>query len=271
MDRAVDVRLAPIRSRRTSRMTTRRWCRTWARSAKVARRDGAERPVRPVLRGAGGGGGGPVDADPDQLALRLGDLLGGLAEQGDRGAPGDEPAQVGGERRRRGRSSACRARARRRRRCGAQVDHPLAGLDPPAQLCGVGRRRWGQVRRRRAGGVGRPHVRVVGRVGVQPGEQLGDVGLLVLGQGRVRALLLPDRRGGRLGLGGRAEAAEPVGGQTSASSGSSAASRCAEAYWWRTRSWVCSGPSRSGRPVEPYSSDPPVKTAGRGRRLRPSA
>ena len=41
------------------------------------------------------------------------------------------------------------------------------------------------------------------------------------------------------------------------------ASRWAEACWCRTRSSVCSGPSRSGRPVAPYSSEPPEKTADR--------
>ena len=53
----------------------------------------------------------------------------------------------------------------------------------------------------------------------------------------------------------------PWVGITRVWSGSSAASRCAEAYWWCTRSWVCPGPSRSGRPVEPNSSDPPENTA----------
>jgi len=53
----------------------------------------------------------------------------------------------------------------------------------------------------------------------------------------------------------------PCVGKTPAAASTSALSRWAEAYWWRTRSWVWSGPSRSGRPTEPYSSDPPVNTA----------
>src|SRR5690606_38343159 len=65
----------------------------------------------------------------------------------------------------------------------------------------------------RAGGVGGTHVGVVGRVGAQAGEQLADVGLLILGQRRVLLLLLADRRLGGRGLGGRAERAEPVGGE----------------------------------------------------------
>ena len=69
-----------------------------------AGRERCQLAVGPVLRAAGGVRGGAVDADPDQLALGLGDVLGGLAEQGDRRAPGDQPAEVGGERRRRGRS-----------------------------------------------------------------------------------------------------------------------------------------------------------------------
>ena len=52
---------------------------------------------------------------------------------------------------------------------------------------------------------------VVGRPRAEAGEQLVDVGLLVLGQDRVGLLLLPDGRGGGLGLGGRAERAEAVG------------------------------------------------------------
>ena len=55
---------------------------------------------------------------------------------------------------------------------------------------------------------------------------------------------------------------KPWVGYTSVSSGSSAASRCAEAYWAWASAPVCAAPSRSGRPVEPYSSDPPVNTAG---------
>ena len=52
----------------------------------------------------------------------------------------------------------------------------------------------------------------------------------------------------------------PCVGKTGALSGSSVASRCADRYWARASTGVFSGPSRSGRPVEPYSSDPPVNT-----------
>ena len=44
--------------------------------------------VGPVGRRARGGRGRAVDADPDQFTLGLGDLLGGLAEQGQRRAQG---------------------------------------------------------------------------------------------------------------------------------------------------------------------------------------
>jgi hypothetical protein len=47
--------------------------------------------------GLGRGAGRPFDADADQLPLGVSDLLGGAGEQGERGAPGDEPAEVGGE------------------------------------------------------------------------------------------------------------------------------------------------------------------------------
>ena len=62
------------------------------------------------------------------------------------------------------------------------------------------------------GRVGRAHVRVVGGVGVEPGEQLAHVPVLRQDQHRVDPPLPADRRGAALGLGGRAEAAEPVGG-----------------------------------------------------------
>ena len=53
----------------------------------------------------------------------------------------------------------------------------------------------------------------------------------------------------------------PWVGYTSASSGSTEARRCAEANWACASSPAWARPSRSGRPVEPYSSDPPVNTA----------
>ena len=66
-----------------------------------------------------------------------------LAEQRDRGAPGDEPAEVG-------REAAVEPEVERaggvpggERGAVAQVDDPLAGLDAAAQLGGVGERRAG--------------------------------------------------------------------------------------------------------------------------------
>ena len=108
-----------------------------------AGRERRELPVGPVLGAAGGLGGRAVDADPDQLALGLGDVLGGLAEQGDRGAPGDQPAQVGRERAVEAEVEGAGCVAGGERGAVAQVDDPLAGLDAPAQLAGVGLARVG--------------------------------------------------------------------------------------------------------------------------------
>ena len=53
--------------------------------------------IRPLGRAAGRNGGRAVDTDAHQLALGLGDLLRGLAEQSQRRVPRDQPAQVGHE------------------------------------------------------------------------------------------------------------------------------------------------------------------------------
>ena len=166
----------------------------------------------PVGGAAGGVGGGPVDADPDQFALGFGHLLQSLAEQGDRRPPGDEPAQVGGE-------AAVEAEVQGASRVPggegdpvAQVDHPLAVGETFADLVGVGPLRRGQVRGGRTGGVGRGHVGVVGRPGVQPGQQSSATN---------SSLWLRSARGWPASprpmvealasdLGGRAEAAEAV-------------------------------------------------------------
>jgi hypothetical protein len=101
----------------------------------------------PVPGGAGGSGGGSVDADPDQLALCRGDLLRRLAEQGDRCAPGDQPAEVGGEGSveaesgRPGRRRAARRPAAGRRRTGRG----------PGSACAGGRAGRGGRRTRTAG------------------------------------------------------------------------------------------------------------------------
>ena len=100
------------------------------------------------------------------------------------------------------------------RGAGAQVDDPLADGDPLGEGVLVGDLRGGQVSGVGAGAVGRAHVCVVGGVGVESGERLGDPRLLVLGQGRVHQLLLTDGGGGRVARGpGGAERAEPVGGK----------------------------------------------------------
>lgn len=92
----------------------------------------------------------------------------------------------------------------------AQVDDPLAGLDASAQLGGVGPLGRAQIGRGGAGGIGRSHVGVVGRPRAEPGQQVTDVGLLVLRQHRVGLPLAADRRGRRVGLRGGAEGAEAV-------------------------------------------------------------
>src|SRR5680860_331953 len=134
---------------------------------------------RPGLRVAGGLCGRAIDADADQLALGAGDVVGGLAEQSDRGAPVDEPAQVGRE---------CAVDAEVERARGvtggergavAQVDHPLAGFDAAAQLDSISLLHWREVWCRGAGGVRGGHVDVVGRPRAQTVEELADVGLPV--------------------------------------------------------------------------------------------
>ena len=200
--------------RRTSRTVTARWWRTWARSAKWPARN---RPSGPSVHCCGE----PVAAAagrsmPIRTSSRWASATcsGVSPEQRQRGAPRDQPAQVGGELSVEAEVERARHVPGRERGPGAQVDQPLPRLDAGARSsaasAGSG---GGQVRARRAGGVGRPHVGVVGRVGVQPGEQLLHVRLLVHGSAPGWLLLLPDGRGRGLGLGGRAEAAEPVGGE----------------------------------------------------------
>ena len=93
----------------------------------------------------------------------------------------------------------------------AQVDHPFTGLDPPAQLRGVGVLGGCQVDRAGALLVGRSHVLVVGGERVQAGQHLGDELVLVEQRGRVGRGLGGDRglhaHGGR----GAAERSEAVG------------------------------------------------------------
>ena len=93
----------------------------------------------PLLDRAGGLGGGPVDADAGELALRVGDLLGAVPEQRQRGAPGEDPAEVGREV-----AAALDVEGAGQVAAGeggaaAQVDDPLAGFDAAPQLSRVGR------------------------------------------------------------------------------------------------------------------------------------
>ncbi len=168
---------------------------------EVGERGGRER--RQIAGGPGGGvaggmGCGAVDADAAHLALRLGDVVCRLTEQRDGSAPRDEPPEVGGE-------VVVDAKVVRARgvpgsegRALAQVHDPLAVLDAAAKLGRVSLRRRAQVSAVRSSRVRGSHVHVVGGVGTQAGEELTNVRFLVLGQGRVRLLLLPDGGVGRI-------------------------------------------------------------------------
>jgi hypothetical protein len=109
---------------------------------------------------AGGRTGEAVDADPRELAAGVGDLLTGLADEGELGVLGQQPAEVGDE----GLGELERERAGKvpggERGALTQVDDPLAGrdagLEACAQLDGPDRLRRRQVDRRGAGGVGGP-------------------------------------------------------------------------------------------------------------------
>ena len=127
------------------------------------RGEGAEPAVAPVLGRAGGVCRGTVDADPDQLPLGRCDVLGVLAEQRERGAPGDQPAEVGREAAVEPEVEGAGRVPGREGGAGAQVDDPLAGLDASPQLGRVGDRRGREVGLARPGAVGRRHVGVVRR------------------------------------------------------------------------------------------------------------
>ena len=134
--------------------------------------------------------------------------------------------------------------------------------DPLAHAPRRTRARRRQVDRAGPGQVHRGHLRVVGGVGVEAGDQLGDETVLVLAEGRVRALLLGDRGRVAGGRGGAAEAAESVRRQhRGRRPGNRSASRRAECHWSRVSRSVRSAPTRSVRPTLPNSSEPPVKTA----------
>ena len=176
-------------------------------------RERRELTIAPVLGRTGGLRRRAIDADPHELALGLGDVFGGLTEQGDRGPPRDQPTQVRGEGAVETEVQCAGCVAGGERGPVAQVDDPLTGLDALAELPWVGRRGRSEVRLRGASRVGGTHVGVVGRERAETVEELADVGLLVLGQHGVGLLLLPDRGLGRVGLGRGAERAEAVGGE----------------------------------------------------------
>ena len=220
---------APPRGGRRARRTSR-WCRTWARSANVAgwNEPSVRRSSSAVPAAVASGRSMPM-----RTSSRCG--LGRprrSREQGQRRAPGDQPAQVG-------REAAVEAEvqvpgtwpAANAVRWRRSTTHSPAPIRAP-QLGGRRPRRAGQVRRRPAGGVARRHVRVVGRPGAEPGQQLLDVGLLVLGQHRVGALLPADgRRRWPSDWVAEQKQPKPWVGKTPASSGSRSASRWAEACW----------------------------------------
>lgn len=60
---------------------------------------------------------------------------------------------------------------------------------------------------------------------------------------------------------------KPCVGYSGVSGGTLSASRCADRYWACASGRVARSPSRSGRPVDPYSSAPPLSTPW----TRPSA
>ncbi len=95
----------------------------------------------------------------------------------------------------------------------AQVDDPLAGLDPTTQFGRIDRLGQREVDRRRAAPVERTHVGVVGGVRVQAGQQRVHVLLLAESQRRIDPLLLAHRGVVTAGRGRRAEAAESVRGE----------------------------------------------------------
>ncbi len=95
----------------------------------------------------------------------------------------------------------------------AQVHHPLPRGEASGDLLRIGDRSRGHVDRIGAARVDRAHVRVIGGHVLQTCEQLGDEGVHVHGQRRVRRLLLADRRRVAVRLRRGAETAEPVGRQ----------------------------------------------------------
>ena len=248
---------AHSRLRRTSSTTMSRSARARAQVGEGGAAAGspAVRPPAHSLRGPPVAAAvGPFDPDPDQLALRLGHLFGRLAEQRERGAPRDHPAEVGGERPSRPKFSGAGDVPGGERGAGAQVDHPLAG-----------RRSGGAARRSRpapaATGRARPSARSgspapCGRStpGRRPARRAGRRrALLVQGQRRVGLLLVADRRGGRPRPASPSRSCRTRGsGTPPRSSGQLRSPAGARSGTARAPVRACGpAPSRSGRPVEP--------------------
>ena len=91
-----------------------------------------------------------------------------------------------------------------------QVDDPLPRGDAASDVLGGRSLREAEVDRPRTGLVRRPHVRVVGREGVQAGDQLGNERLLVHAERGVAGHLLGERRRVADRRGGAAEGAEAM-------------------------------------------------------------
>ena len=133
------------------------------------------------------------------------------ADQGERLPPGNCPAEVGGERvteldRYRARDVTAGEKAPL-----PQVDYPLAGVDAPAQLGGIGRPRGAEVGCLRPLAIGRAHMGVVARVCAETRDQFLDEGVLIAGERDVGAALAADGSGVARRRRGGAEAPEPVG------------------------------------------------------------
>ena len=166
----------------------------------------------PVRRTAYGVGRRPVDADAHQFPLHPHHLIGIGAEQRDGRAPLDHPAEVGD-----GVAVHLEGQGTLDVFGGedasfAQVDHPLAGLNSAGDLRGRGQLRQREVDRAGSALVGRTHVGVVGGVGVQSGDEVGNERLLVHVEGRVAQQLLGQRGLVAHGGGGAAERTKSVGG-----------------------------------------------------------
>jgi hypothetical protein len=199
----------------------RRWRHRRAGRARCARADaGPPRPPPMSLRAVSG-------ATPTGSTSRRRWRTG-------RRAPPDRTGQVIG----------CERRPR------AEVDHPLARLEPAAQFVGVDGNGRGETRLERSREVEQRHVGVVGGVLGQTGEEPLDETILVVdGDTRLSvrsSAIVPAVRSPPPGRG--TEAAEAVGRVDRDVVGSSSTSRRPERYCARVSSSVSASPRRSVRP-----------------------